>query len=218
MFRTLPPVTQILLLANVGMFLLQQATGDLLLVHFALWPWGEPGVAAYDGESVSLRFQPWQLVSYGFLHGSVMHIVFNMVALYMFGGALERLWGHRPYALFYFAAVIGAGLTQLLVNGPVPPGESPVPTIGASGGVFGLLLGFGMMYPRERIMLIFPPIPMPAWLFVILYGLMELYLGLSSRVPSVAHFAHLGGMAVGFVMIQYWRGRLPIRPKRILMR
>ena len=217
MFKHLPPLTKFLLFANMAVYGLQLLTGDVLLLRFALWPLGEGVPMEFGQELVTVQFLPWQLVTYGFLHGSPIHLAFNMLALYMFGGPLERLWGTRPFVLFYFLCVVGAGLMQLYAVGS-PTGASFTPTIGASGGVMGLLLGFGMMYPNERIMLIFPPIPMPAWLFVILYGLMELYLGLSSRMPTIAHFAHLGGMAAGFVLIQYWRGRLPFKPRRILTR
>ena len=217
--RRIAPVTMFLLCANVAVYLLQQLVGDMVLVHFALWPLGGPGLAQVGNQVVELRFEPWQVLTYGFLHGGLTHLAFNMLALYMFGGPLEELWGSRPFALFYLVCIVVAALTQLAVLGVVPPDGQFTPTIGASGGVFGLLLGFGMMYPRQTIMLLIPPIPMPAWLFVILYGLLELYLGVTSRTGGgIAHFAHLGGMAAGFVLIQYWRGRFPIRPRRILMR
>jgi membrane associated rhomboid family serine protease len=208
----LPPVTRALLIANVAVYLLQILTGDALLIHFALWPLGTP-----PGEYAGLPgFEPWQLVTYSFLHGGFTHIAFNMLALWMFGGPIERLFGSRPFALYYFACVLGAAVTQLLVQAWWPAGYYP--TLGASGGIFGLLLAYGMMYPHARILLLFPPIPMPAWLFVIGYGAIELFLGITGTQAGVAHFAHLGGMAIGFVLIQYWRGKLPVRPRRILMR
>jgi membrane associated rhomboid family serine protease len=123
--------------------------------------------------------------------------------VYMFGPEIERLVGSKRFAIYYLVCVVSAALAQLAVqhlsSGPTGP------TVGASGGVFGLLLAFGLAFPRRRVMLIFPPIPMPAWLFVTLYGLLELYLGISGRNPSVAHFAHLGGMVGGFALILYWR-------------
>ncbi len=206
----LPPVTRAILIANVAIYLLQLATHDALLVPFALWPLGPSQYSDVRG------FEIWQIVTYAFLHGSVMHIAFNMLALWMFGGPIERLFGARPFALYYSVCVIGAAVTQLLVMAYFPNGYYP--TLGASGGIFGLLLAYGMMYPHARVMLLFPPIPMPAWLFVILYGALELVLGVTGTQSGVAHFAHLGGMAFGFVLIQYWRGKLPIRPRRILMR
>jgi len=161
-------------------------------------------------------FQIWQLLSYGFLHGGLTHLLFNMLALWMFGGAIERLFGSRPFAIYYISCVIGAAIAQLIVIEFFSGGFYP--TLGASGGVFGLLLAFGMMFPHQRIMLLFPPIPMPAWVFVTGYGVIELYLGVTGSQAGVAHFAHLGGMVAGFAIIQYWRGRLPIKPRRILMR
>jgi membrane associated rhomboid family serine protease len=208
----LPPVTRALLIANVAVFLLQQVIGDMLLMWFALWPLGsEPPRGGGTG-----GFEIWQLVTYGFLHGGLTHLLFNMLALWMFGGTIERLFGARPFAIYYFACVIGAAVAQLAVIEWFTGGFYP--TLGASGGVFGVLLAFGMMYPHQRIMLIFPPIPMPAWVFVTGYGLIELYLGITGTQAGVAHFAHLGGMVAGFVLIQYWRGRLPFKPRRILMR
>ena len=210
-----PPVTRALLFANIAAYLLQmllQMSGSqALLVHFALWPLGPSRYVDVPG------FEPWQVVSYAFLHGSLTHIGFNMFALWMFGGAIEQLFGSRPFALYYFVCVIGAALTQLAVTHFFQPGDY-YPTLGASGGIFGLLLAYGMMYPHARILLLFPPIPMPAWLFVIGYGAIELFLGITGTQAGVAHFAHLGGMAFGFVLIQYWRGKLPLKPRRILVR
>lgn len=213
----IPPVTLALLIANIGMYLLQMVLGDWLILHFALWPWGEPRVVGVAGGLPLLAgFQPWQLLSYGFLHGSLGHLGFNMFALWMFGGTIERTLGSRPFALYYLVCVAGAALCQLAVLHWFPNGFFP--TLGASGGVFGLLLAFGMMFPHERIMLIIPPIPMPAWLFVIGYGAIELFLGVTGRQSGVAHFAHLGGMVFGFLLIQYWRGKMPLKPRRILQR
>jgi membrane associated rhomboid family serine protease len=152
-------------------------------------------------------FQPWQVVSYAFLHENVTHLLFNMLALFMFGRDLERLWGGKRFLNLYLASVISAALAQLAFAAAA--GAEPYPTIGASGGVFGVLLGFAMFFPRRTILLLFPPIPMPAWLFVTLYGLLELGLGVSGTQQGVAHFAHLGGMLGAWLLIQYWRGRPP---------
>jgi membrane associated rhomboid family serine protease len=202
MFGNLTPVVRALLIANVIVYALQRLTGfgDLLLWEFALWPLG----AASQGGA---PFEPWQLVSYAFLHdpASVLHIASNMLALFMFGPDTERVLGARRFAFFYFACVIGAALTQLLVAYWADSG--PAPTLGASGGIFGILLLYGMAFPHRRLLLLFPPIPMPAWLFVTLYGIWELMLGVSGSNQGVAHFAHLGGMATGYVLIRYWRGR-----------
>jgi membrane associated rhomboid family serine protease len=195
----MPPVTRALLIANLAIFALQYLTGHLLIGPFALWPVGSGELAGAP------PFRPWQLVTYAFLHAGPAHLFFNMLALYMFGGDIERLLGARRYLVYYLVCVIGAAFTQLIVIGNMdrPAG----PTVGASGGVFGLLLAFGMAYPQRRIILLFPPIPMPAWLFVTLYGLLELYLGVTGTSQGVAHFAHLGGMVAGYVLLTLWRGQ-----------
>ena len=194
----MPPVTRALLIANVAVFLLQDMAGPELFAWFALWPPGVPGGPA---------FEVWQLVSYGFLHGSLTHIAFNMLALYMFGGDLERLFGARFFLQYYFACVIAAALTHLVVSAWM--GAPPGPTVGASGAMFGLLLAFGWYFPERRVMLIFPPIPMRARVFVAVYGVLELVLGVTGTARGVAHFAHLGGMLGGWLMIQYRRRGFP---------
>jgi membrane associated rhomboid family serine protease len=189
MLFNLPPATRALLLANVGVFLLQLVIGPVLTDWFALWP---PGT----------QFEPWQLLTYAFLHEGFMHIFFNMFALFMFGTPLERYWGSGRFLVFYCVCVLAAGLTQLTV---ALFDHSEAATLGASGGIFGLLLAFAVYFPRQRIMLLFPPIPLPAWAFVTLYGLLELFLGVTGNQASVAHFAHLGGMLGGAAMILIWR-------------
>jgi membrane associated rhomboid family serine protease len=197
MFRQLPPVTLTLILANVAAYLLNNIMGDSLTVAFALWP-----LHSADFPN-NPSFQAWQLVTYAFLHAGTAHLFFNMLALYMFGPDIERLFGTRRFTLYYFVCVIGAAVAQLLVVQSM--GGVPFPTVGASGGIFGILLAFGMAFPQRQILLLFPPIPMPAWLFVTLYGMLELVLGVTGTAQGVAHFAHLGGMAAGFVLIQIWR-------------
>jgi membrane associated rhomboid family serine protease len=152
-------------------------------------------------------FWPWQLVTYAFLHGSFGHILFNMFALWMFGVQIENRWGSNRFALFYFVCVVGAAITHLFFI------TSPVPTIGASGGVFGVLLAFGMMFPNQPIYLYFL-FPIKAKWLVIGLGVLELWAGFSGTQAGVANFAHLGGMLFGFAMIQYWRGKLPVQPKQ----
>lgn len=188
----MPPVTQALIMINVVVYLAQMLFGDSLIVWFALWPLGmDP--------RFGVSFEPWQLVTYGFLHGGLWHLFFNMLALFMFGSEIERLFGARWFLAFFGVCVVTAGIAQLAVAALGDAG--PYPTLGASGGVFGVLLAFGMYFPRRTIMLMFPPIPMPAWLFVTLYGALELYLGVTGTAAGIAHFAHLGGMAGGYVVI-----------------
>jgi len=194
----MPPVTRTLLILNVAIFALQYVMGPFLLRWFALWP---PASAQFPGAP---GFEVWQLLTYGFLHGGLTHLFFNMFALYMFGGEIERLFGARRFVTYYLVCVVGAAIAQLVVISNID--SRPVPTVGASGGVFGLLLAFGMAFPQRRIMLLFPPIPMPAWLFVTLYGLLELYLGVTGSGQGIAHFAHLGGMVAGFILLLRWRG------------
>jgi len=192
----LPPVTKALMLICTAIFCLQQIVP--LERWFALWPLAR-GI-----------FGPWQMLSYGFLHGGVFHLFFNMLGLWMFGAELERLWGPRRYLHFLLAGVVAAALTQLLVTWLT---NSNVPTVGASGGLFALLLAFGMLFPNRIIMPLFPPIPMKARTFVMLFGGIELVLGYLDRT-GVAHFAHLGGMVGGFLMIRYWRGQSPFSARR----
>jgi membrane associated rhomboid family serine protease len=203
MFRSIPPVTRALIIANIAIFGAQFLLGDRFVAAFALWPLGSASVL---GPESGAGFNLWQLVTYAFLHGNTLHLFFNMFALYMFGGEIERVFGPRRYLKYYFVAVVVAAITQLVVSGV--GSATPYPTVGASGGVFGLLLAFGMLFPRRMIMLIFPPIPMPAWLFVTIYGVLELYLGVTGASQGVAHFAHLGGMLGGFLMLRRWRRQL----------
>ena len=189
----LPPATQALLLANVAIFFLGQLIGGGYIVDFALWPVSSPD------------FWPWQIVSYAFLHANFQHLFFNMLGLWMFGAELEQVWGQKRFLQFYAASVIAAALTQLLVDWLLNAGA---PTIGASGGLFGLLLAFAMMFPN-RVILVFFVLPMKAKYFVALYGLIELYQGAYVMNTGVAHFAHLGGMLGGLLMIRYWRGQAP---------
>jgi membrane associated rhomboid family serine protease len=194
-----------LLIVTVVAYFVQVSAFTDVIRLFALWPLGTPGaINLGDGTSLQTGFGVWQLVSYGFLHGGLAHLFFNMFALYMFGLPIERLWGTRRFIIFYFVCLIGAGLVQL---GVAQLAGEIYPTIGASGAVFGLLLAFGMMYPNSRIMLLFPPIPMRAKWFVIIYGILTLVFGVTGTMPGIAHFAHLGGMLFGLALILYWASR-----------
>ncbi len=192
----IPTIIFALLIANGLVFALQQMNSRFLMINFALWPFGEPGSP----------FAPWQLLTYAFLHGSIGHIFFNMFGLWMFGRDLERMMGAKRFLIYFLTCVVGAGFIQLIVAGMQ---GGLYPTVGASGGVFGILLAYGMTYPNRMIMLMIPPIPMKAKYFVLFYGLLELYLGVSGNAPGVANFAHLGGMLFGFLLLMYWK-----KPKR----
>ena len=200
----LPRVTQSLIVANVIGFALELLVGEPLFDWFALWPGGGSGLASLP------LLQPWQLVTYGFLHANVMHLAFNMFGLWMFGSELERLWGPRRFLGCYASSVLAGGATQLLVGAAADGIGGPV--IGASAGVFGLLLGYALYFPNRTVILLFPPVPMPARVFAVVYALIELTLGVTGTQAGVAHFAHLGGMLGAYLSIQHARGRFPFGP------
>ena len=207
----IPPATRTLLILNSLVFLAQQLFGETWLIDFMLWPAGDWPAGYADGQLVTVGFMPWQLLSYGFIHGGLSHLLFNMLAIYMFGAALEMVWGSRRTMIYVLGCIAGAGLVQLLVATHAVSNGELYPTVGASGGVFGVLLAFGMQFPNRQVMLLIPPIPMKASTLVVVYGVLELLLGVSGTQSGVAHFAHLGGMAAGFLILQYWRGRWPFR-------
>ena len=190
----MPPVTLALILVNVAAYLLEISTGRAIIDAFALFP-------LHSGQ-----FHAWQLITYGFLHDphTFAHIFFNMFALFMFGGPLERYWGGTRFLIFYLVCVLTAALTQLAVTAGTSALE---PTLGASGGVFGVLLAFAWLFPRQKLFVIPIPIPIPAWLFVTLYAIAELFFGVTGRWQGVAHFAHLGGMLGGALCILAFGGR-----------
>ncbi|GAA5520844.1 rhomboid family intramembrane serine protease [Aliifodinibius salicampi] len=187
-FSIFPPAVKHLLIINGLAFvgLNTPIIGQMLFEYGALWPL-ESG-----------RFGFWQLVSYMFLHAGLGHIFFNLFALWMFGQAIENFWGTQRFTIYYFLTGIGAAILHMIV------GPGGVPTLGASGAVYGILLAFGMMFPDRPIMLLFPPIPIKAKYFVAGFGAIELISGLTRSNSGVAHFAHLGGMLVGFILIKYW--------------
>ena len=160
-----------------------------------MWPPGSGG-----------PFHVWQLITYSFLHGSLLHLGFNMIAIWMFGSALETRWNDLRYLLTYLLSVVVAAMTQIAVSGYFLHSSSPV--IGASGGVFGLLLAYALYFPNRVIVIIFLPfIRIPARTFVLGYGAIELFLGVTNTTAGVAHFAHLGGLFGGWLGVQYFRGR-----------
>jgi membrane associated rhomboid family serine protease len=192
----MPPVTLFLIGANVAVYLAQMAVPGLL-GPFALWP-----LAASRASGGQVGFEVWQLLTYGFLHGSLVHLAFNMFALYMFGGALEQVVGPRRFTAYYLVSVLTAGLTQLVVTAL---GSDIYPTVGASGGVFGLLLAYAIYFPHNRVYFLFVPFPIKARVFVLIYAAVELFLGVTGTQEGVAHFAHLGGLVGGALMLWHWR-------------
>lgn len=186
-------MTQLLLVITVAVSAAALLGGGMLFDWFALWPLGS-------------GFAPWQLLTYALLHGGLLHLAFNMYGLWMFGSDLERVWGPNRLLQYYVVCVLVAGAVQLAVASGSPV---PYPTVGASGGLFGLLLGYAMLFPNRTIVLLIPPIPMPAWMFAVVFGVLELTLGLTAAQSGIAHFAHLGGMLGGWLMLRYWRGQPP---------
>lgn len=201
-------VVTMLLFANGVIFLMQNTgLGARIEIFFALWPLNVPEMNFYG--MASGHFQFWQLITYAFLHGGIPHILLNMYALWLFGTRMEYAWGSKVFAVYYFVCVIGAGLVQLVVATYSAESGIVYPTIGASGGVFGLLLAFGLTFPEERLMLIFPPVILRAKWLVVIYGGIELVFGVTGTAEGVAHFAHLGGMLAGYLLIRYWRRHPP---------
>lgn len=202
---TVTPVVKNIIIINVIMFLLTIIKEEFMIEKFALFYFGSP------------LFQPYQLVTHMFMHGGFTHIFFNMYTFYFFGVALERVWGSKKFLVYYFVTGLGAallhnGVQYLEVLHYEAVGDfmslkilNMIPTVGASGAIYGLLLAYGMLFPNDRIMLLIPPIPLKAKYFVIIFGGLELLLGLSNPGGSIAHFAHLGGMLFGLVLILYWK-------------
>jgi membrane associated rhomboid family serine protease len=191
-----------LIAANVAMFLLQTVAGSGLDA-LALWP-----LQPIAGQP---HFQLWQIVTYAFLHSTanISHLLFNMLGLWMFGAEIERYVGPRRLLGCYFASVVTAALSQLFVPGLL--GAPSGPTIGASGGVFGLLLAYALLFPDRKVIPLFPPIPMPAWVFATIYAGVELFMGITGTLSGIAHFAHLGGMIGSGLSVLQWR--LARRPR-----
>ena len=188
---SMPLMTYGLIATNVLVYVAQMSVGDPFTTALALWPLGA-------------GFMPWQLVSYAFVHGGASHILFNVYGLFIFGADIEYRWGRWRYLNYYLSCVVSAAFAQLAVSafrGLV------YPMLGASGGVFGLLLAFALLFPTRRVLLLLPPIPMRAITFAMLYGGIELLLGITGTQAGVAHFAHLGGMLGGYVLLRSGYGR-----------
>ena len=202
-----PPVVKNLIIANCVALLATELLpfGDAIIERFALF------------NVVSPLFHSFQVFTYMFLHGGVSHLFFNMFALWMFGRTLEMELGSQRFFTYYMVCGVGAALIQLGVSyaeyahlldaaGVYAASRLLViPTVGASGAVFGLLLAFGVLHPNNRIMLMFPPVVLKDKWFVLIYGLIELVFGMSGYQAGVAHFAHLGGMIWGFALLHWWK-------------
>ena len=199
-FQT-PPVVKNLIIINVLVYMATALlpVGNEIIRFCALW----------FGASPFGEFHSYQFVTYMFLHASVEHIFFNMFALWMFGRTLEYELGSKRFLIYYMVCGVGAALIQLATA--YLTGEMPIQLVGASGAVMGLLLAFGVMHPTAVIMLLIPPIPMKAKWFVVIYGVIELFLGWTGFGGNVAHFAHVGGMLWGLLLLQWWKRNGTIR-------
>jgi membrane associated rhomboid family serine protease len=212
----IPPVTKAVLIALAVVFALQKLLGEVAMLPLELWPLGNFQVDVGDGQVVTAGFRPWQLVTYALLHDprNPMHLLFNALALYQFGPAVEQVLGGKRFAQYLLVSVVGAGVLQLVVAAIAPANAQPV--IGASGGMYAILLAYGMLFPDNRLMLIFPPIPMKARTMVIVFGAMSLLLGVTGAQAGVAHFVHLGGMLFGWLLLRWWRRPPPAGGSRLV--
>jgi len=210
-FGSMPPVIKNLVIINSLVLLATYLTGDFMYEKFSLFYFESP------------LFKPYQLVTHMFMHGGFMHLFFNMYALIIFGVALEQVWGSKKFFLYYMVTGLGAALLHSLVlyidasslMNAVQAGDQiavqkldalmRTPTVGASGAVYGVLLAYGMLFPNNVLQLIFPPIALKAKWFVLIFGAIELALGVSNTGGNIAHFAHLGGMIFGYFLIIYWK-------------
>lgn len=228
---SIPPVVKNLIAINVILFLASSVLPTIFL-RFGLSIDLNDILGMHYWESG--KFNPAQLLTYSFMHGSLMHIFFNMFALYMFGGILEQVWGTKRFLFYYLITAVGAALVQQIfwsveyhsaltaINQAISSDALNAPalieqkrmflnspnfiTIGASGSVFGLLLAFGWLFPEQRLYLMFIPVPIKAKIFVIIYGVVELFQGVANfSGDNVAHFAHLGGMLFGAILIVIWK-------------
>lgn len=199
-FSFFPPMIKFLLLTNILVFLADALIFSTLVIN------GEP-VGRYFTQYFALQhiqtgeFYPWQLLTYQFMHGGIGHLFWNMFALWMFGVELENVWGTRRFAVFYLLSGMGAGIVQLATS--LLPEAQLAPTVGASGAIFGVLLAFGLTFPDRPIMMFPIFFPIPAKIFVMIYGGIDLLQGILSPNSGVAHFAHLGGAFFGYMLLKH---------------
>jgi len=196
--RNIPPVTKNIILVNVILFVATYMSeslfkSDVFIRYFALF------------HPKSALFCIWQPITYMFMHGGFFHIFFNMYTLMMFGCVVEQIIGSKKFGLFYFVSGLGAAGLHLLITSLT--GGINIPMVGASGAIYGVLIAYAMLFPDSRMTLLFPPVTLSAKWMVVIFAGIELLTGVTGTVEGVAHFAHLGGMIVGFLLILYWRKR-----------
>jgi membrane associated rhomboid family serine protease len=209
--RNLPTAVKNIIIINVLVMVMMALNETFMLEKFALF------------YPTSPFFHWWQPMTHMFLHGGFGHLFFNMYALFIFGSVLERVWGVKKFLLFYFVTGIGAAAVhigvqwiqmQAYMNAAAEGSMAAIqsihalkmtPTVGASGAIYGVLMGYAMLYPDSVLTLLFPPVSLKAKWFVIIYGVLELLLGVTGSFANVAHFAHLGGMFWGWLLLIWWR-------------
>ena len=190
--NNIPKAVKHIIIINILMLVLTYLNNPLMSKWFALNP-------------ISFIWKPWQLVTYMFMHGGFGHLFFNMYTLFIFGSVLENVWGTKKFLTFYFVPGIGAALVNIGVQ--YLTGSFAL-TVGASGAIYGILMGYAMLYPDSRLTLLFPPVSMKAKWFVLIFAGIELLLGISNNpADNVAHFAHLGGLVFAFLLIMFWKKR-----------
>lgn len=211
----IPPVTRNIIIINFLIWIISDLSHDFMYEKFALFYPKSP------------YFHWWQFVTHMFMHGGFWHVFFNMFTLYMFGSVLERVWGPKKYLMFYFVTGLGAAALHTgvewiqclhwehIVNtgaaaDAIAANRSiqalcMTPTVGASGAIYGLLLGYAMLFPDSRMTLLFPPITLKAKWFVLIFAVIELLTGVTGVGGGIAHFAHLGGMLFGLILILWWK-------------
>lgn len=209
--NSVPPVTKNIILINFFVYIFTELRPEFMYEYFSLF------------YPTSQYFHWWQPITHMFMHGGFWHIFFNMYTLFLFGAVLERTWGPRKFLLFYFVTGLGAaGLhigvqalqvahLQAQLAAGVPSAAAAlghlysIPTVGASGAIYGLLVGYAMLFPDSRLTLLFPPVTLSAKWMVIIFIIIELTTGVFGRMTDIAHFAHLGGALFGWLMILYWK-------------
>ena len=190
--NNIPKAVKHIIIINLLMLVLTYLNNPLMSKWFALNP-------------VTFLWKPWQLVTYMFMHGGFGHLFFNMYTLFIFGSVLENVWGTKKFLTFYFVTGIGAALVNIGVQ--YLTGSFAL-TVGASGAIYGILMGYAMLYPDSMLTLILPPVSMKAKWFVLIFAGIELLLGISNNpADNVAHFAHLGGLVFAFLLLMFWKKR-----------
>lgn len=208
---SIPPVTKNIIIINILVMIMTFLNEDFMYGTFSLF------------YPTSPFFRPWQIITHMFMHGGFWHLFFNMYTLFFFGCVLERMWGPKKFLFFYFATGIGAALLHTGVQaiemqvymaqaaensaGAIQAIHSlkMTPTVGASGAIYGVLLGYAMLFPDSVLTLLFPPVSLKAKWMVAIFAAIELFTGVFGMGGGVAHFAHLGGMLFGWLIIMYWK-------------